>query len=106
MVEVNPKQHRGALLVRLASALAIIGTLTGSVVVSCSGDPNGSSGDPDNAPLSASMGRWTPAAQDTCTKAFHDTFFVIGPDGKKYPTWHRPRATDPATNQLCSFGHD
>ena len=43
----------------------------------------------------------TPARQ-----AFHDTYFVIGPDGKKYPTWHPPTATDPATAASCSFGHE
>jgi hypothetical protein len=96
-----------ALLVRLAGAFAVIGTLTGSLVVSCSGDPSSATGGGgSNAPSSASMGQWTPATQDTCTKAFHDSFFVVGPDGKKYPTWHPSQATDPATNQLCSFGHD
>jgi hypothetical protein len=52
------------------------------------------------------MGQWKPATQDDCTPAFHDTFFVIGPDGKQYPTWHPPQKTDPATGKLCSFGHD
>lgn len=95
------------LLLRIAGALAMIGTLTGGLSVSCAGDSTpGGSGGGSNAPNSASMGQWTPAAQDTCTKAFHDTFFVVGPDGKKYPTWHRAVESDPATNQSCSFGHD
>jgi hypothetical protein len=98
-----------ALSLRLAGGLAAIACLSGSVVVSCSGDPTsggGGGGGGSNAPNSASMGRWTPTTQDTCTQAFHDTFFVVGPDGKKYPTWHRAEETDPTTNMRCSFGHD
>lgn len=49
---------------------------------------------------------WTPTAIDTCSAAFHRSFSVIGPDGKLYPTWHPPTAVDPATGQLCSFGHE
>lgn len=41
-----------------------------------------------------------------CTKAFHDTFFVIGPDGKRYPTWHPPVAVDPQSGVTCAFGHE
>ncbi len=29
-------------------------------------------------------------ARDTCPAALHDRFSVIGPDGKRYPTWHPP----------------
>jgi hypothetical protein len=103
------KHRRPALvlLVRVLGALAMVGTLTGSLVVSCDGDPLPATGDGGvNAAASIAMGQWTPATQDTCTKAFHDTFFVVGPDGKKYPTWHRAEETDPTTNQKCSFGHD
>jgi hypothetical protein len=32
----------------------------------------------------------------------HDRFSTIGPDGKRYPTWHPP--VDPLTG--CSFGHE
>lgn len=84
-------------------------TLTGSLVFSCSGDPlstSGGSGNGSNAPKSASMSVWQPAKQDDCPAALHDTFFVIGPDGKQYPTWHPPQTTDPATGKVCSFGHD
>jgi hypothetical protein len=55
-----------------------------------------------SAPAAASYGIWTPSRFDTCTKAQHDAYFVIGPDGKKYPTWHPP--IDPVTG--CSFGHE
>jgi hypothetical protein len=104
-----PNARPRSLVLRLASALAVTATLTGSLVVSCAGDPMSGAGGGtggSNAPSSSAMGRWTPATQDTCTKAFHDSFFVIGPDGKKYPTWHRPEEVDPATGQRCSFGHD
>jgi hypothetical protein len=51
---------------------------------------------------SLGYGTWTPGPLDTCTKAIHDSYFVIGADGKKYATWHP--AVDPATG--CSFGHE
>jgi len=50
---------------------------------------------------SAAMGLWTPAARDTCTQAQHDAYSVVGPDGKRYPTWHPP--TGPGG---CTFGHE
>ena len=31
---------------------------------------------------------------------------VVGPDGKRYPTWHPPTYTDPATGRTCTFGHE
>ena len=90
----------------LAAALAVA-ALPGALVVSCAGDPPGASGGGSRAPASHAMGRWTPLApHDTCTKEFHDTFYVIGPDGKRYPTWHAPEEVDPATGQPCRFGHD
>lgn len=95
-----------ALLLRTACALAAVGLLTGAVVVSCAGDAPGS-GAPGTRPASRALGQWTPLAKvDTCTKEFHDTFFVVGPDGKRYPTWHRPEEVDPATGTRCTFGHD
>ncbi len=47
-------------------------------------------------------GIWTPGPYDTCTKAIHDGYSVVGPDGKLYPTWHPP--TDPQSG--CTFGHE
>ena len=71
---------------------------------------------------SAAMGLWNPNTDyDKCfnikdgtvnatatanIKAFHDSFKVLGPDGKWYPTWHPPVAIDPATGAECHFGHD
>ncbi len=48
------------------------------------------------------FGIWAPSNGDTCTPAVHNRFATLGPDGKKYPTWHP--ATDPLTG--CSFGHE
>jgi hypothetical protein len=31
---------------------------------------------------------------------------VIGPDGRRYPTWHPPTTTDPGTGRPCTFGHE
>jgi hypothetical protein len=95
-----------ALAIRLLAGVAAVGLLSGKMVVSCSGDPR-SSPDDDDAPSSHAMGRWTPLQpHDTCSRELHDTYFVIGPDGKKYPTWHPPVVQDPDTGDLCSFGHE
>lgn len=58
--------------------------------------------EPSSAPAGASFGIWKPGPRDTCTKEQHDAYFVIAPDGKKYPTWHPP--IDPVSG--CSFGHE
>lgn len=49
-----------------------------------------------------SFGIWTPGANDTCTPAVHDRYATVGPDDKRYPTWHPP--VDPETG--CRFGHE
>jgi hypothetical protein len=48
------------------------------------------------------FGIWTPGPNDTCTQAIHDSYSVVGPDNKTYPTWHPP--IDPVTG--CTFGHE
>lgn len=48
----------------------------------------------------ASVARWVPEPGQ-CSQAIHDSYAVIGPDGKKYPTWHPP--VDPSG---CQFGHE
>src|SRR6267378_2487702 len=50
----------------------------------------------------ASFGLWAPGANDDCTAAQHDAYSVVGPDHKRYPTWHPP--IDPVSG--CSVGHD
>lgn len=101
------RRRRGIALTRRALAAAgAVALLSGSVVVSCAGDAPGSGGG-SAAPASHALGRWTPVApHDSCSTAFHDSFYVVGPDGKRYPTWHPPEAVDPATGQPCRFGHD
>jgi len=76
---------------------------------------------PGSTVNSAAMGMWNPdVTYDKCydskgnvdaistanIKALHDSFSVIGPDGKRYPTWHPAIATDPATGASCRFGHE
>lgn len=67
---------------------------------------------PDSEPppqpslLSQAMGKWTPNLRfDTCTTAEHDAIYVVGPDGKLYPTWHEPKFTR-ADGSVCTFGHE
>ncbi|MCU0624618.1 MAG: hypothetical protein MUF53_12270 [Gemmatimonadaceae bacterium] len=48
------------------------------------------------------FGLWTPSRFDTCTREQHDRYSVIGPDGKRYPTWHPP--IDEVSG--CRFGHE
>ena len=60
---------------------------------------------PDYGPATAnaaSFGIWVPGPRDDCTQTQHDAYSVVGPDHKRYPTWHPP--IDPVTG--CSFGHD
>lgn len=49
---------------------------------------------------------WTPTSYDTCTAALHASYQAVGPDGKIYPTWHPAQVVDPATGELCTFGHE
>lgn len=58
--------------------------------------------DLSSAPPARAFGLWTPGPNDTCTKEQHDAYSTIGPDGKKYPTWHP--AVDPQSG--CRFGHE
>jgi hypothetical protein len=70
---------------------------------------------------SMAMGLWNPNPKfDKCfnadgsvnadatarIKQLHDSYSVIGPDGKLYPTWHPPVVTDPVTKASCRFGHE
>lgn len=56
---------------------------------------------PPTGGLAAAFGLWNPGPHDSCTKDQHDAYSVIGPDGKRYPTWHPP--VDPSG---CTFGHE
>jgi len=72
---------------------AVVGCTEHPVVTPGGGTPTG---------FAQSYGVWTPGPRDDCTAAIHDSYSVVGPDGKLYPTWHPP--VDPVTG--CSFGHD
>ena len=63
------------------------------------------------APASHAMGAWTPrhaasGGVPSCSSALHDTYFVVAPDGHRFPTWHPPVVTDPTTGADCAFGHE
>lgn len=58
------------------------------------------------AQSSYASANWTPTVYDTCPVSVHERYSVIGPDGKRYPTWHPPTTTDPATGRSCTFGHE
>lgn len=44
---------------------------------------------------------WRPA-EGECSAEVHNAYMAVGPDGKRYPTWHPP--IDEVTG--CSFGHE
>lgn len=90
------------LIVVLAASTAANGRVQG---------PQGIPGWVAGAAPSHAMSLWKPRhavlnGVPSCTPGLHDTFFVIGPDGLRYPTWHPPRAVDPATGVECAFGHE
>jgi hypothetical protein len=57
-------------------------------VVACGSDGFQGYDPPSEIGPSFQYGQWTPGPNDTCTKAQHDAYSVVGPDGKRYPTWH------------------
>ncbi len=85
---------------RLIPALCLAGALA-----ACANDdttPGAPTGPAlDAATPAVSFGLWTPGPGE-CDKAIHDRFSTLGPDGKRYPTWHPP--VDPVSG--CSFGHE
>ena len=72
------------------------------LVLACRGDTPVVPGGGTPVGNAQSYGLWTPGPRDDCTAAIHNSYSVVGPDGKLYPTWHPP--VDPVTG--CSFGHD
>jgi hypothetical protein len=106
MKSSSPDRSRA---LRTLAPLAAMFLLTGSIGMSCEGNQPDDPDRPDGStrPDSSAMGLWTPnTTHDTCSKSFHDTYFVVGPDGKKYPGWHPPTAVDPANGRDCTFGHE
>ena len=101
-----------ALALRSAAGLAALALLTGATVVSCSGDAgSGGTRTPENRPDSQSMGRWSQSTDTArfpreCSREIHDSYYVVGPDGRKYPSWHPPTHVDATTGAVCYFGHE
>jgi hypothetical protein len=86
---------------RLSRGFVVSALLLAAACREAEGDPLF----PDPGPstgFATSFGIWTPGPRDTCTKAIHDGYSVVGPDGLVYPTWHPP--VDRITN--CTFGHE
>jgi len=102
------KVYKGAIVIRVSAAKPVVAPAP--VVVPAPG-PAVSDGLPPKLPdvplsVASSSRAWAPTPYDTCPAALHDRFSVIGPDGKRYPTWHPAVVTDPATGKPCTFGHE
>lgn len=84
-------------------AFAVVSTL---VLTACAGDDRGPTQPSADVVAAAAPARafgiWTPGTGDTCSAEVHNRYATLGPDGKKYPTWHPP--VDPASG--CTFGHE
>jgi hypothetical protein len=61
---------------------------------------------PAGAKFSRAYGLWEPTHQGECPKSLHDRYWVYGPDGKIYPTWHPATDIDPANGETCYYGHE
>ena len=86
----------------LRTLVTLTGVLSAAAVALACDDYGGLAGPEDATGLSVAYGTWTPTSADSCTREIHDSYAVVGPDGKLYPTWHPP--VDPATG--CTFGHE
>jgi hypothetical protein len=87
------------------SAAAVVWSLT-TVLVACQSATDGPTQPTRDAIAAAApakaFGIWAPSRTDTCSPDVHNAFATLGPDGKKYPTWHPP--VDPVSG--CTFGHE
>ena len=108
---MHARRAGSTLRLRGAAALTALALLTGSTVVSCQGDPAQVADAPQTRPASGSLGRWAPSSDSVrfpreCSREVHDGYFVVGPDGRRYPTWHAPTHIDERTGEVCFFGHE
>ena len=83
-----------------AGALALL--LLGTAVLSACADDSSAPSPPVATGVSVAYNLWQPGPNDDCTAEIHNSYSVVGPDGKLYPTWHPP--VDPTTG--CKFGHE
>jgi hypothetical protein len=94
----------GTILARSPTPVVPLGSL--EAPLPGSGAPAGVIGPGVRAPASHALGLWTPTRYDTCPTWLHDTYAVVGPDGRRYPTWHPPSVVNPETGRGCTFGHE
>jgi hypothetical protein len=79
----------------------LVALVPAGLLLGCMLEGNGPE-DPSAAPPSVAAKAWVPGTGDTCPVEVHDRYSTVGPDGKRYPTWHPP--VDLETG--CSFGHE
>lgn len=88
--------------INLKNGFALFSVVAAASLIAACDDYGGLAGPEDASGLGVAFGTWTPAPQDSCSKESHDSYAVVGPDGKLYPTWHPP--VDPGSG--CTFGHE
>jgi hypothetical protein len=89
----SPQLSVGALIFLLAA---------GALLAGCGEDTPSTPTPPVATGVSVAYDLWRPGPNDDCTAEIHNSYSVVGPDGKLYPTWHPP--IDPVTG--CHFGHE
>ena len=106
------RRYRGAVVVRIGAAPARPTPPAENPPVPPGEEPPAGDGLPPKLPdavpgsVASTTRAWVPTAYDSCSKELHDRFSVVGPDGRRYPTWHPPTIVDPASGERCSFGHE
>jgi hypothetical protein len=91
-------------IARRIAAPALLSVTLVAALAACADEPP-TAGPSDllaNATPAHAFGVWSPSGTDTCTPEVHNRYSTVGPDGKRYPTWHPP--VDPLTG--CTFGHE
>ncbi len=81
---------------------ALAAVFAASALVSGCDDGSNAPSPPVATGVSVAYNLWQPGPNDNCIADIHNTYAVVGPDRKLYPTWHPP--VDPATG--CRFGHE
>lgn len=100
----SPRRPSTRGVINSYSVAFVMSALSSLVLAACSAE-SPTTISPDAiaaAPASRAFGIWSPSKTDTCSPEIHNRYATLGPDGKKYPTWHPP--VDPVSG--CSFGHE